>query len=177
MTGDGPFDLVLVPGFASHLEFDWEEPRHAAFLERLASFSRLIRLDKRGTGLSDRHGGVDDLETRMDDVRAVMDAVGTERAAVFGYHEGGPMSMLFAATYPERTRALALFGTYAASWIRDMPEERRNAVIDDVVRRWGDGTSILRFWPGRGRRDAGVVGARERLAGSPGAIRNIISGW
>ena len=121
VTGDGPFDLVLVPGFASHLEFDWEEPRHAAFLERLASFSRLIRLDKRGTGLSDRHGGVDDLETRMDDVRAVMDAVGTERAALFGYHEGGPMSMLFAATYPERTRALALFGTYATSRIRNMP--------------------------------------------------------
>ena len=76
VTGDGPFDLVLVPGFISHLEFDWEEPRHAAFLERLASFSRLIRLDKRGTGLSDRHGGIADLETTMDDVRAVMDAVG-----------------------------------------------------------------------------------------------------
>jgi pimeloyl-ACP methyl ester carboxylesterase len=106
VTGDGPFDLVLVPGFISHLEFDWEEPRHAAFLERLASFSRLIRLDKRGTGLSDRHGGIADLETRMDDVRAVMDAVGSERAAVFGYFEGGPMSILFAATYPERTQAL-----------------------------------------------------------------------
>ncbi len=103
VTGDGPFDLVPVPGFTSHLEFDWEEPRHAAFLERLASFSRLIRLDKRGTGLSDRHGGIADLETRMDDVRAVMDAVGSERAALFGYHEGGPMSILFAATYPERT--------------------------------------------------------------------------
>ena len=113
VTGDGPFDLVLVPGFTSHLEFDWEEPRHAAFLERLASFSRLIRLDKRGTGLSDRQGGVADLETRMDDVRAVMDAVGTERAALFGYWEGGPMSILFAATYPERTRALVLCGTFA----------------------------------------------------------------
>ena len=176
VTGDGPLDLVLVPGFASHLEFDWEEPRHAAFLERLASFSRLIRLDKRGTGLSDRHGGVDDLETRMDDVRAVMDAVGTERAAVFGYHEGGPMAMLFAATYPERTRALALFGTYAVSAIVNVPEEQRRAIIDDVIQRWGDGTSIHRFWP-----DADAVmqawwGARERLAGSPGAIRNIIEG-
>ena len=176
VTGSGPFDLVLVPGFTSHLEFDWEEPRYAAFLERLSSFSRLIRLDKRGTGLSDRHGGVDDLETRMDDVRAVMDAVGTERAALFGYHEGGPMAMLFAATYPERTRALALFGTYAVSFIRDMPEEQRNAVIDDVIRRWGDGTSILRFWPDADDVMQAWWGARERLAGSPGAIRNIMTG-
>jgi class 3 adenylate cyclase len=175
VTGDGPLDLLIAPGFTSHLEFDWEEPRHAAFLERLASFSRLIRLDKRGTGLSDRHGGVDDLETRMDDVRAVMDAVGTERAALFGYHEGGPMAMLFAATYPERTRALALFGTYAISWIADVPEERRNAVVDDVVQRWGDGTSILRFWPDADDVMQAWWGARERLAGSPGAIRNLIT--
>jgi class 3 adenylate cyclase len=175
VTGDGPFDLVLVPGFASHLEFDWEEPRHAAFLERLASFSRLIRLDKRGTGLSDRQGGLFDLETRMDDVRAVMDAVDTDRAALFGYHEGGPMSMLFAATYPDRTRALALFGTYAVSWLREVPEEQRNAIIDDVISRWGDGTSILRFWPEADDVMQAWWGARERLAGSPGAIRNLIS--
>jgi pimeloyl-ACP methyl ester carboxylesterase len=102
VSGDGPFDLVLVPGFISHLEFDWDEPQHAAFLERLGSFARLIRLDKRGTGLSDRQGGVADLEERMDDVRAVMDAVGSERAALFGYFEGGQMSILFAATYPGR---------------------------------------------------------------------------
>lgn len=176
VTGDGPLDLVIAPGFTSHLEFDWEEPRHAAFLERLASFSRLIRLDKRGTGLSDRHGGVDDLETRMDDVRAVMDAAGSERAALFGYHEGGPMAMLFAATYPERTRALALFGTYAASFIAHVPEQQRNAIIDDVIRRWGDGTSILRFWPDADEVMQAWWGARERLAGSPGAIRNLIAG-
>ena len=174
VTGDGPFDLVVAPGFTSHLEFDWEEPRNAAFLERLASFSRLIRLDKRGTGLSDRHGGVDDLETRMDDVRAVMDAAGSERAALFGYHEGGPMAMLFAATYPERTRALALFGTYARSFIATVPEQQRNAIIDDVIRRWGDGTSILRFWPDADGVMQAWWGARERLAGSPGAIRNLI---
>jgi class 3 adenylate cyclase len=175
VTGDGPLDLVIAPGFTSHLEFDWEEPRHAAFLERLASFSRLIRLDKRGTGLSDRHGGVDDLETRMDDVRAVMDAVGSERAALFGYHEGGPMAMLFAATYPERTRALALSGTYAVSFIRYVPEEQRNGIIEDVVQRWGDGTSILRFWPDADSVMQAWWGARERLAGSPGAIRNLIT--
>ena len=175
VTGDGPLDLVIAPGFTSHLEFDWEEPRHASFLERLASFARLIRLDKRGTGLSDRHGGVDDLETRMDDVRAVMDAAGSERAALFGYHEGGPMAMLFAATYPERTRALALFGTYAISFIANVPEHQRNAIVDDVIRRWGDGTSILRFWPDADSVMQAWWGARERLAGSPGAIRNLIA--
>jgi pimeloyl-ACP methyl ester carboxylesterase len=113
VVGDGPLDLVLVPGFVSHLDNDWEEPRSAHFLQRLASFSRLIRFDKRGTGLSDRPSGLPDLETRMDDVRAVMDAVGSKRAALFGYSEGGPMCILFAATYPERTLSLVLYGTYA----------------------------------------------------------------
>ncbi len=109
VVGAGPLDLVLVPGFVSHLELDWEEPRSAYFLERLASFSRLIRFDKRGTGLSD----LSDLETRMEDVHAVMDAAGSERAPLFGYSEGGPMCVLFAATYPERTSALVLYGSYA----------------------------------------------------------------
>ena len=113
VVGDGPIDLVLVPGFVSHLDIDWDDPAHARFLRRLASFSRLIRFDKRGTGLSDRPGGLPDLETRMDDVRAVMDAAGSERAALFGYSEGGPMSVLFTATYPEMTSALVLYGTYA----------------------------------------------------------------
>jgi class 3 adenylate cyclase/pimeloyl-ACP methyl ester carboxylesterase len=175
VTGDGPFDLVLVPGFTSHLEFDWEEPRHAAFLERLASFSRLIRLDKRGTGLSDRHGGVADLETRIDDVRAVMDAVGTERVALLGYHEGGPMSILFAATYPERTRAIALYGTFATAPIHGLDEVQRAAVIDDVVTHWGDGDGILRFAPDADDVMKAWWGARERLGGSPGAVRNLIT--
>jgi class 3 adenylate cyclase len=175
VTGEGPFDLVLVPGFASHLEFDWEEPRHAAFLERLGSFSRLIRLDKRGTGLSDRQGGVADLETRMDDVRAVMDAVGTERAALLGYHEGSAMSMLFAATYPDRTKALVLVSAFAASLLTAMGEEQRTAIIDDVMRRWGDGTTITRFWPEADEVMSAWWGARERLSGSPGAIRNLMA--
>lgn len=105
MTGGaGDVDLMLVPGFISHLEYDWDEPRHAAFLERLGSFARLIRLDKRGTGPADRHGGIADLETRMDDIRAVMDAIGSEAAVIFGYFEGGPLAVLFAATYPEGVR-------------------------------------------------------------------------
>src|SRR5512134_2317375 len=113
VTGGGPRDLVLIPGFVSHLDLDWAEPRHAHFHERLASFARVIRFDKRGTGLSDRPGGLPDFETRMDDVRAVMDAAGSERAVLFGYSEGGPMAILFAATYSERTAALVLYGSYA----------------------------------------------------------------
>src|SRR4029453_19376662 len=108
-----PFDLVLVPGFFSHLAIDWEYPANAHMLRRLGSFSRLICFDKRGTGLSDRDVGLPDFETRMDDVRAVMDAAGSESAALIGYSEGGPMCVLFAASYPERTRSLVLYGTYA----------------------------------------------------------------
>ena len=113
VSGDGPFDLVFVIGWiVSALDVAWEgPPRH--FFERLASFSRLILFDKRGTGMSDRVSGIPDLETRMDDVRAVMDAVGSERAAIMGVSEGGPMALLFGATYPERTAAVIVEGTAA----------------------------------------------------------------
>jgi pimeloyl-ACP methyl ester carboxylesterase len=109
VIGDGPLDLVVVPGWVSHLEYQWEDPWGARFFERLASFSRLIRFDKRGTGLSDRVSEMPTLEQRMDDVRAVMDAIGSERAALFSFSEGGPMSILFAAAYPQRTTALSLW--------------------------------------------------------------------
>ena len=121
VSGHGPIDLVFVPGFVSHLEYDWE---HRC---RLASsiawpLSRLIRFDKRGTGLSDRVVEMPTLEQRMDDVRVVMDAVGSERAALFGVSEGGPMSLLFAATYPERTAALVIYASYARrAWAPDTP--------------------------------------------------------
>src|SRR5262245_22411931 len=105
VMGDGPFDLVLVPGFTTHLEMHLEQPLYASFVAPLAAFCRLIRFDKRGTGLSDRLGAIPTLEERMDDVRAVMDAVGSERAALLGFSEGGPMSIVFAATYPQRTLA------------------------------------------------------------------------
>ena len=113
VTGGGEIDIVFVPGFVSHLEIDWEDPRSAAFLERLGRFGRLIRFDKRGTGLSDRPLGLPDLEARMDDVRAVMDAAGSTRAVLIGDTEGGPMAALFAATYPARSQGLVLYGTYA----------------------------------------------------------------
>src|SRR5436305_5228546 len=108
--GEGPFDVVFVPPSASHVELGWEVPNVRAFKEGIGSFSRLIFFDKRGTGMSDRVAGAPSLETRMDDVRAVMDAVGSERAALVGWSEGVSMSVLFAATYPERTWALVLYG-------------------------------------------------------------------
>ena len=113
VVGTGPLDLVFVPGFVSNIDLLWEMPEWAHFYSRLAAFSRLILFDKRGTGLSDRVAGIATLEERMDDVRAVMDATGSQRAALFGISEGGPMSLLFAATYPQRVQALVLYGSYA----------------------------------------------------------------
>ncbi len=114
VVGSGPIDLVLVPGWISNVEVFWEEPEVARFLERLASFSRLILFDKRGTGLSDRSTQLPSLEVRMDDVRAVMDAVGSERASLLGYSEGGPMCLLFAATYPQRATSLVMIASFPA---------------------------------------------------------------
>jgi class 3 adenylate cyclase len=122
VVGEGPFDLVFVPPFVTHIELIWKLPSFAPVLRQLASFSRLIRFDKRGTGMSDRVSGAPTLETRMDDVRAVMDAVGSSRAALFGGSEGAAMSLLFAATYPERTAALVLGGAYPRTmWAPDYP--------------------------------------------------------
>lgn len=122
VVGDGPLDLVVVPGFVSHLEHAWEDPSYTRFLTQLASFSRLIVFDKRGTGLSDRISGIPTLEERMDDVRAVMDAADSGKAALFGVSEGGPMSVLFAATYPDRATALVLYGSIVrGAWAPDYP--------------------------------------------------------
>jgi len=134
VVGDAPLDLVFVMGWVSHLEYFWREPSFARFLLRLASFSRLILFDKRGTGLSDRVpiNQLPTLEQRMDDVRAVMDAVGSERAALCGVSEGGPMCSLFAATCPEKTLALVMIGTYAkriaytrTKWQHDLQDVSR----------------------------------------------------
>lgn len=115
VVGNGPIDLVFVPGFISNLDVHWEDPGYAHLLRRLGSFARLIQLDKRGTGLSDRVDthALPSLETRMDDVRAVMDAAGSGRAALLGASEGGPMAILFAATHPQRVRALILYAVGA----------------------------------------------------------------
>ena len=121
-AGEGPFDIVLVPGWVSHVELGWNVPFHGELRRRLSSFARLIVFDKRGTGMSDPVAGVPPLETRMDDVRAVMEAAGSGQAAIVALEEGVPMSLLFAATYPERTAALVLIGGYArAMWAPDYP--------------------------------------------------------
>jgi class 3 adenylate cyclase len=142
ILGDGPVDLVFVPGFISNLESAWWHASMAAFYRRLARFSRLIVFDKRGTGMSDRATGIADLETRMDDVRAVMDAARSSRAALLGYSEGASMAALFAATYPERTRALVMYGALVAlRWSPETPwaltPEGFDRWIADIETRWG----------------------------------------
>jgi pimeloyl-ACP methyl ester carboxylesterase len=149
VIGDAPLDLVFVMGWVSHMEYFWREPSFARFLLRLASFSRLILFDKRGTGLSDRVpiNQLPTLEQRMDDVRAVMDAVGSERAALCGVSEGGPMCSLFAATYPEKTLALVMIGTYAKR-IRDADypwgptAEQREHFFEYMREHWGGPVGI-----------------------------------
>ena len=144
VVGDAPLDLVFVMGWVSHMEYFWREPSFARFLRRLSSFSRLILFDKRGTGLSDRVpiNRLPTLEQRMDDVRAVMDAAGSERAALCGVSEGGPMCSLFAATYPEKTSALVMIGTYAKR-VRDADYpwapsvEERQHFFEEIRRHWG----------------------------------------
>jgi class 3 adenylate cyclase len=156
VVGHGPLDLVLVFGWISNVELAWEEPHLRRFLERLASFSRLILFDKRGTGLSDRVSSNDlpTLEQRMDDVRAVMDAAGSERAALMGMSEGGPMCILFAATYPERTAALVTCGTYAKRrWSEDYPwaptDEERQVFYHAIEHRWGEELGLDSLAPSR----------------------------
>ena len=143
--GDGPRDLVYVPGWISNIELMWDDPVLASILRRLGTFARVITFDKRGTGMSDRLplDQLPELEERMDDVRAVMDAVGSERATLFGHSEGGSMSCLFAATYPERTEGLILASTYAKRiWSEDHPwaptPEERAEEITAVEAHWGD---------------------------------------
>ena len=142
VTGEGPLDLVYVPGWLSNVEMMWENPTLARFLHRLASFSRLFVFDKRGTGLSDRVAEFPTLEQRMDDVRAVMDAIGSARAALFGHSEGGSMCILFAATYPERTVALITYGAFAKRfrsddypWAPTLEDRLRGA--EELERNWG----------------------------------------
>ena len=154
IVGDGPFDLVWVPGWVSNVEYAWEEPRIRRFLERLSSFSRLIVFDKRGTGLSDRvpDDKLPTLEQRMDDVRAVMDAAGSERAAIFGSSEGSVMSMLFAATFPQRTIALVIFGGFAKrTWAEDYPwaprAEQRQQFFKMIEDGWGGVVDLATLAP------------------------------
>ncbi len=154
VLGEGPLDLVVVPGWVSNIEAFWEEPAIEAFFRRLASFSRLILFDKRGTGLSDRVTDLPTLEVRMDDVRAVLDAVGSRRAALFGYSEGGAMCALYAATYPQRTSALIMAGSYprmmaAPDYEFGRTEEQLDAFLADIELNWGKPVGIETRVPSR----------------------------
>lgn len=169
VVGQGPIDLVYVPGFINNLDLLWDEPDYARLLTRLAAFSRLILFDKRGTGLSDPVAEVPTLEQRMDDVRAVMDAAGSDRAVILGASEGGAMAALFAATHPARTRSLVLYGAYACFAVFVSPPERTAALIAEIEAEWGSGFLLRHFAPARQSEPAlrAWWARHERLGASP----------
>jgi pimeloyl-ACP methyl ester carboxylesterase len=179
--GDGPVDLVFVPGFFSHLESWWETPGSARFFDRIAGFCRLIMFDKRGTGMSDPFVGVPTLEQRIDDVHAVMDAVGSSSAFIAGLSEGGSMSVLFAGLHPAMTRGLILIGaTGRWSWAPDYsighPEAWTQAVLEEIDERWGQGALIDRFLPSVADDEvAQRMWARaQRLGSTPGLAQALV---
>jgi class 3 adenylate cyclase len=170
--GAGPINVVMVPGFVSNVENYWEQPDFARFLRRLSSYARVVTFDKRGTGGSDRVTELPGLDVRMDDLRAVMDAAGMEQAALLGISEGAPLSVLFAATYPERCRALALYGSFSRFSYWFPSDEALANFFDYVEKAWGTGGSIQRFAPSRAN-DAAFQqwwGRNERLGASPAAV-------
>jgi len=182
VLGQGERDIVIVPGLISHLDLWWEDPYAARFYRRLASLGRLIMFDKRDTGLSDRAVGEDTAEQRIEDVRAVMRASGSNRAVLFGYSEGGPMSILFAARYPERVAALIL-GAASARWpaapgypCGEQTEEMASALEDLAARRWGQGDSIEWYAPSLAGSDAArrSLARWERMAASPSAVLRML---
>jgi pimeloyl-ACP methyl ester carboxylesterase/DNA-binding winged helix-turn-helix (wHTH) protein len=179
ITGDGNRDVVLVPGFVSHLELDWADDRHAHFLHRLASIGRLIRFDKRGTGMSDRPHVLPDLETRMHDVLAVMDAAGSRRAVLFGYSEGGPLAVLFAATHPDRVESLVLYGAYARRLRSpDYPwgytPAQRLAYAERLASEWSFEADMKAMAPSADEAMARWWGQRARAAATPSTVRALI---
>ncbi len=181
VVGEGPFDVVLVPGFVSHVELVWSIEARAAMLRQLASFARLILFDKRGTGMSDRVAGAPMLETRMDDVRAVMDATGSERAVLVGFSEGAPMSVLFAATYPERTAALVLWGGFARMlWAADYPQgstdEEYQRELEDDLRLFGpreEADAVIRSIGIEDPEASRQLAEYFRRSASPGAVESL----
>ena len=181
VVGDGPHDLILVPGFVSHVEVAWEQPRLAHFLSRLASFSRLIVFDKRGSGMSDPVDSPPSMDQRMDDIRAVMDAADSRRGTLFGISEGGTLSMLFAYKHPERARALVLYGSWARRLAGpDYPYGPSAEQLEDTIvgmdRAWASGT----WWDGGRPSPADDAQHRAwwarylRMAASPAMAQNAI---
>ena len=181
VIGDGDIDVVFVPGYVSHVELMWEPNPARPLVEAVARYARVIAFDKRGTGLSDRSLGAGTLEERMDDVRAVMDAAGVERAVLLGISEGGPMSLLFAATYPERVRSLVLFGSFARAiagpdYPHGFTAEIAERFIDGIAPLWGTGRVLAATTSDMdGDADLLAVAARyERNASTPGVATSIM---
>jgi len=185
VVGERGPDLIIVPGFISHLDLQWMDPGYSRFLERLASFTRLILYDKPGTGLSDPIPNVPTLEERIADIKAVLDAVGVERTALLGFSEGGPVCALFASTWPDRTSALILYGTYARG--RPSEEEllaagatleeyqRVASGFEDVVDHWGEGRLGRLIAPSaQGELQRRFWGVFERAGASPTMARALI---
>ncbi|WP_181701672.1 alpha/beta fold hydrolase [Chthonobacter albigriseus] len=173
VVGHGSVDLVFVPGFISNLEINWEDPGYARFLGRLSAFSRLIHFDKRGTGLSDRvdPGNLPDLRTRMKDIHAVMDAAGSGRAVLLGASEGAAMSLLFCAAYPDRTRALVLYGVSDSSHRQAAASKALDRFINLIEETWGTGRSLQTLAPGlvQDTQFCDWWGRLERFSASPSA--------
>ncbi|MFY9771708.1 MAG: adenylate/guanylate cyclase domain-containing protein [Xanthobacteraceae bacterium] len=179
--GEGPFDLLFVPGFVSNVEATWRSPDLSAFFRRLASFCRVILFDKRGTGMSDRGSQIFTLEQRMHDVQAILDKVDCKHASLFGVSEGGPMALLYAATYPQRTSAMVLYGSYAKrSWAPDYPfgwnDEQWQRAINDIEQHWGtpEALTISMRVPGADKEYAERAASYLRASASPGAAAAIM---
>jgi class 3 adenylate cyclase len=188
VVGQGPIDLVVVPGFISHVDLWWTIPETTAFIRRLAAFSRLILFDKRGTGLSDPVAGLSTLEDRMEDLHAVLDAASSERTALLGISEGGPMSVLFAGTYPDRVTSLLLYGTFPTGKrgtghftpeLEEKAETKAAELTALVDEHWGEGLAIEWFAPNLAgsptmRRTWGLF---ERAAASPGMVAALLESY
>jgi len=179
VMGDGPIDIIGVPGLISHIEFAHEFAGYTASLRRLSKFARVVTFDKRGQGLSDRISGAPSLEERMDDVRAIMDDIGSRRTVLFGFSEGCPMSILFAATYPERVSHLVLYGGFARSADLRPPgltPDALKARFAERVRKWGNGDmmKIVAASQAQDKEAVALLAKFERLASSPGALKTIL---
>jgi class 3 adenylate cyclase/alpha-beta hydrolase superfamily lysophospholipase len=181
-SGEAPVDLLFIPGFLSHVEHAWEEPSLAAFFERLSGFARLILMDRRGTGLSDRLEGSLSIEQEAEDVGAVLGAAGSERAVLLGYTSGAALAVTFAAQHPERVRALVLYAPIARAfaapgydWAWD--EHEREHAFDGLIDSWGSGANVEDVAPSRAGdpRMRAWLARLERLSSAPGAVRTLFA--
>jgi class 3 adenylate cyclase/pimeloyl-ACP methyl ester carboxylesterase len=173
VVGEEPIDLIMSPGFVSHLDLFWSDPGYVRLVERLSSFARLILYDKLGTGLSDPIPYLPAIEERVDDMRLLLDRAGSERAVIFGVSEGGPAAALFAAMYPERTRSLAIYGSFAS--IDSVAAEDGRHAMDEMLEHWGDGGRIADFFvPSATPLQRRFMGTFARAAASPSMARAVI---